>query len=50
MNGYNDTLMHYGPVLRANVIWQELHKTITCLAGFVHFHLGAFTEAKDLFM
>ncbi|XP_067099420.1 transforming growth factor-beta receptor-associated protein 1 [Osmerus mordax] len=30
--------------------YQELEKTITCMVGFVHFHLGAFTEAKDLFI
>lgn len=30
--------------------WQELHKAITCLAGFVHFYQQGFSEARDLFM
>ncbi|XP_047466279.1 transforming growth factor-beta receptor-associated protein 1 isoform X2 [Mugil cephalus] len=30
--------------------WQELHKAITCLAGFVHFYQEGFSQARDLFI
>ncbi|KAF3701063.1 Transforming growth factor-beta receptor-associated protein 1 [Channa argus] len=30
--------------------YKELQKTITCLAGFVHFYKESFSEAKDLFL
>ncbi|KAM3870976.1 transforming growth factor-beta receptor-associated protein 1 [Diretmus argenteus] len=30
--------------------YKELHKTITCLAGFAQFYQEAFLEAKDLFI
>ncbi|XP_073338899.1 transforming growth factor-beta receptor-associated protein 1 [Pagrus major] len=30
--------------------YKELHKAITCLAGFVHFYQQGFSEARDLFI
>nr|XP_043902901.1 transforming growth factor-beta receptor-associated protein 1-like [Solea senegalensis] len=30
--------------------YKDLQKTITCLAGFVHFYQEGFSEAKDLFI
>lgn len=32
------------------LIWQELHKIITCMDGFIKFYQGYFSEAKELFM
>lgn len=30
--------------------WQELQKSISCLAGFAKFYKQEFSEAKELFM